>query len=57
MTVERNTISCDAYGCKTKAALDGRAVISAENLRLRYAMLGWTTSGIGDKLDICPNHG
>jgi hypothetical protein len=57
VTVEGNTIKCDAYGCRAVSLLDTAAWVSAEYLRMRFAMKGWRMAGDEGELDFCPRHG
>ncbi len=56
MTVDGNTIKCDAYGCRAVALLETAVLVSTEYLRVRFAMEGWRTAGDEGQLDICPRH-
>lgn len=55
MTVRRNTISCDGYGCRTEETFVGD--LSSEGVEDRYHILGWTYSeSDGQKFHYCPSH-
>ena len=55
MVLDGNTISCDAFACGTKDDFDG--VLSDEDTRVRYHILGWQFVGAGDsEKHYCPTH-
>ena len=55
MTLDGNTIACDAYGCEVRDDFVGS--LPDEDVKLRYAILGWTISGSGgDERHFCPDH-
>jgi hypothetical protein len=57
MTVDGNTIRCDAYSCRAVSELESPAVVSPEYVRVRFAPRGWTPAGRDGELDYCPLHG
>ncbi len=57
MTVDGNTISCDAYGCRVVSFLEGAVEASPEYVRVRFALRGWRPAGQDGDLDHCPAHG
>ena len=57
MTVDGNTIRCDAYGCRAESLLEGAVAVSPEYVRVRFALRGWTPAGQDGDLDHCPAHG
>jgi hypothetical protein len=56
MTVDNQTIRCDAYGCRNESRLDCASVFSPEYVRVRFAMHGWTPAGDDGEMDFCPDH-
>ncbi len=64
MTVNGNTIRCDAYGCRIGLSLGirppGATTTMPEDVRKWFAMDGWTSTareGVsGSQVDYCPLH-
>jgi hypothetical protein len=56
MTVDGNTIKCEASECRAASMLESATVISPEYLRVRFAMKGWTAGHDDGELDFCPDH-
>ena len=56
VTVAGNEIQCDAFACDVTALPTIRFDFQPNDLRFRYAMLGWRTGGDEGELDFCPLH-
>jgi hypothetical protein len=56
MTLDGNTIRCDAYGCRAVSFLEGAAAVAPEAVRSRFALHGWRSAGQDGDLDYCPIH-
>jgi hypothetical protein len=56
MTVDGNEIRCDAFGCHVRSKADFGIDFDDDELRLRYAILGWRSAGEKGESDFCPLH-
>jgi hypothetical protein len=55
VALNRNDISCDAYGCTVKESFEGG--LSPDDVRLRYHVLGWQIVAAEDQeFHYCQSH-